>query len=92
MRALTTSVGRKPNQRIARAAVNFMSNAPIAVAKVKEPDSNGDRPKPICKRSGRRNGKAPMPIRKMSPPTTPEKKVGILRSFRSRIASGLPLA
>ena len=73
-------------------AVNFIKSAPAAVAKVSEPDSNGVRPKPICNRSGSRKGIAPMPMRKMSPPTTPAKKVGILRSFRSRIASSLSSA
>ena len=42
MRPLTTSVRRKPNQRSAVEAVNFIRSAPAAVAKVSEPDSNGD--------------------------------------------------
>ena len=89
MSALTTSVRRNPNQRNAVEAVNFIAIAPAAVAKVSEPDSNGDRPNPICSRSGRRKGKAPMPMRKTRPPTTPAKKVGIPSSFRSRMASSL---
>ena len=72
IRQLTTSVRRNPNQRSAVGAVNFISSAPAAVANVSEPNSNGVRPKPICNRSGSRNGIAPMPMRKMSPPTTPE--------------------
>jgi hypothetical protein len=55
-------------------AVNFIISAPAAAAKVIEPEANGLRPKPICSRSGSRNGVAPTPMRKMSPPTTPGEK------------------
>ena len=71
IKPLTISVRRKPNQRSAVEAVNFINSAPAAVAKVREPNSNGVKPKPICNNSGSRNGMAPMPMRKMSPPTTP---------------------
>ena len=67
MSALTISVRRKPNQRSAVEAVNFIAIAPAAVAKVSAPDWNGVRPKPICSSSGRRKGRAPMPMRKMQP-------------------------
>ena len=87
MRPMTISVWRKPNQRSAVVAVNFIISAPAAAAKVIEPEANGLRPKPICSRSGSRNGMAPTPMRKMNPPTTPAKKVGIESSLRSRIAS-----
>ena len=41
----------------------FVNKAPTAAMKVIEPDASGDRPKPTCSISGRRNGMAPMPMR-----------------------------
>src|SRR5271157_2145930 len=78
---LTISVWRKPNQRKAVEAVNFIKSAPAAVAKVSEPDWNGGSQKRMCKRSGSKKGRSSMPTRKMRPPATPAKKVGILRSL-----------
>ncbi len=89
MKALPTRIARKPKRRMSREAVNFIAIAPAAAAKVSEPDSNGDRPKPICSSSGIRNGIAPMPSRNTKPPTTPAKKVGSFNRSRSRIASGV---
>ena len=42
----------------------FMNSAPTAAMKVSEPEASGLRPKPTCSISGRRNGMAPMPMRK----------------------------
>ena len=42
------------------AASVFIPIAPAAEAKVTRPDWNGVRPKPICIKSGSRNGSAPM--------------------------------
>ena len=68
--ALITRMVRKPKRRrMVRAAI-FMPMAPIAEAKVIRPDWNGVMPKPTCSISGSRNGSAPMPSRKMKPPST----------------------
>ena len=81
--ALTTSTCLKPKRRRIGAAVVFMAMAPTAVENVSMPDWNGVRPKPSWSRSGSRKGVAPMPTRKMKPPTTLAKNVSILSRLRS---------
>ena len=54
----------------------FMPIAPTTFESVIRPDWNGVRPKPSCSSSGSRNGSAPMPERKMKPPTTAARSVG----------------
>ena len=87
--ALTVKVRRNPNRRRMRAAPAFIVMAPTAVESVISPDWNGDMPRPICKRSGKRNGNAPAPMRKTNPPATPARKVGSRNSDRSMTAVGV---
>ena len=83
MIAFTVIRLRKPKARMMRAASVFMPMAPSEEPKVTRPDLNGDRPKPICIRSGSRNGSAPMPSRNMKPPRMAARSVGSFSSEKS---------